>query len=291
MFRPQLSGASALPARSAGRGLDFLVGARGQPPELRLLAEAVPGLASNGQAIARIAHRLARMLRVYPHFVVLKGLPPTEDRALSVTLARALANMPPVKFADAALRQKVSFTRVHIDEADAGQKGKVTRYSRTNRPLALHTDSSYKAEPHELVMFQMVRAAADGGDTVMAAVEDIVEALDEPTRTTLAAANFPFGRGPQSVLWQTASGPHIRYYRDQIETGRSGDDPLTDRDLVAMEVLDAALDRPELQYRFHVAAGETMFIHNTKALHGRTGFAADSDRLMYRIRMHAGCLA
>ena len=57
-----------------------------------------------------------------------------------------------------------------------------------------------------------------------------------------------------------------------------------------MAALDAALQRPDNQFRFHLKAGETLFLHNTKVLHGRTGFAAGSTRLMYRIRVHAGCL-
>ena len=57
-----------------------------------------------------------------------------------------------------------------------------------------------------------------------------------------------------------------------------------------MAALDAALEQPENQFRFHLQAGETGFLHNTKVLHGRTGFATDSSRLMYRIRVHAGCL-
>ncbi len=37
--------------------------------------------------------------------------------------------------------------------------------------------------------------------------------------------------------------------------------------------------------------GEILFLNNNKTLHGRSAFAADSARLLYRIRVHAGCLA
>jgi alpha-ketoglutarate-dependent taurine dioxygenase len=66
---------------------------------------------------------------------------------------------------------------------------------------------------------------------------------------------------------------------------------LTERDLNAIEALDAMLHRDDILFRFHAEAGETVFMHNTKVLHGRTGFPADSHRLMYRIRIHAGCLS
>jgi alpha-ketoglutarate-dependent taurine dioxygenase len=47
---------------------------------------------------------------------------------------------------------------------------------------------------------------------------------------------------------------------------------------------------PALQHRFRIESGEIMCMQNTRALHGRTGFDGESDRLMYRIRANAGCL-
>ena len=58
----------------------------------------------------------------------------------------------------------------------------------------------------------------------------------------------------------------------------------------AQPLIEETLQREEVQFRFHIEAGETIFIHNTKALHGRTAFPDGSRRLMYRIRIPAGCL-
>ena len=72
---------------------------------------------------------------------------------------------------------------------------------------------------------------------------------------------------------------------------RRVDDRLTSRELDAMEALDEVLGRESILFQFHAEAGETLFFHNTKVLHGRTGFSATSNRLIYRTRMHAGCLS
>ncbi len=260
-------------------------------PQLQISPNAFLDGAVSPQVIADISNRLVAALRAYPHFAVLKGAPPTEDRTLTVQLARAIASIDPVRDGQTPdQRGKVSFTRVRINSARAHQVSAVTHYSRTNEALEPHTDSSYQAEPHELVAFQIVRADVDGGDTLMAPVEHVIDALDNDVREVLKRRKFPFGRGAHPVLWKSGGDFRIRYYRSQIEAAREKDNRLTDDDLAALATLDEVLRREDRLFRFHVEAGETIFIHNTKTLHGRSGFATNSDRLLYRIRIHAGCL-
>ncbi len=247
--------------------------------------------AEHPDIVGDLAARLADGLRRYPHFVVLTGLPPTRERVLTVALGRTIADMAP---ADRVLtpdgRIKVSFTRVQIDPEKVGSENAVTRYSRTNRPLELHTDSSYLRRPHEFVAFQMVRSDPDGGDTLLVPVEHVVSALGPAMVRTLKRSRVPFGRGDYPILWERNGAPNIRYYRSQIDTALEEGGRVRESDLSGMAVLDAALERPDNQFRFHLKAGETVFLHNTKVLHGRTGFAPVSTRLMYRVRVHAGCL-
>ena len=85
--------------------------------------------------------------------------------------------------------------------------------------------------------------------------------------------------------------PNIRYFRLQIDKTRSGSEHrLTERDIAAMEALDSVLGSKDVLFEFHAQAGETLLLHNTKVLHGRTGFSRDSNRLMYRARVRVGCL-
>ena len=265
-------------------------------------------------AVFEVADLVAARLRAYPHFAVVKGLAPADNNAFAKQVATAIANRPPANgrrrhsgrsrfrhFARsmakghplAALkspeyRPDMSFGRIEIDPSKPIADGKVTRYSRTNQPIDLHSDCSYMLRPRELVVFQMVRDDHKGGDTLMAAVEDIVADLDEDMRATLMHPAFPFGaQAPLPVIWNEAGAPNIRFYKAQIDMARAENGPLSKPRVAALDALDELLRREELMYRFHIDAGDIVFIHNTKALHGRTGFAGASERLMLRIRSTA----
>ena len=283
-----------------------------KPAELSL--EALGDTASDPEAVARL---VAARLRTYPHFVLIKGLPPTEDSQFSRSVAQAIADMHPVNprplpslrsrarhFARSiakgdprnALRTPddapgLWFSRVEITPEKPLSDGRITSYSRTNQPLDLHTDCTYRPNPQELVVFQMVRDDPDGGDTLMAAVEDIAGHLDKEVMDTLMRPAFPFGpRTPLPVFWEQSGELNIRFYRSQIDAACKKADPLTEDQAAALDALEMVLSRADVQFRFHIHAGEIIFIHNTKALHARTGFSGDSERLMYRIRVPAGCL-
>jgi len=260
-------------------------------PSIRVSDDAAAVLASRPQAALRVARHLAPTLSAYPHFCVLRGMKPVESRGPIDNVARAVAHLEPRKpGVTNGGHVKVSFTQVRINEAVGARRSAVTNYSRTNQPLELHTDSSYRPEPDELIAFQMIRPDERGGETLMAAVEDIVAALDEDVIARLRQPNFPFGRGDQPVLWENGGQPNIRYYRSQLDVALAQGADLAPGDRAAIDALDRALERPDKLFRFHLEAGETLFIHNTKALHGRTGFEADSPRLMFRYRIPVGCL-
>lgn len=256
-------------------------------PRMQLAEEQVRDLMTSRTAAANLAKRLVETLRTYPHFVILKRTSIIGDGALIVRLVETIAKTPPLKAGD---RRKAEITRVDINTEKATETRLTTRYSRTNQPMALHTDDSFNLEPRELVVFDFVRADTHGGDTLLAAVEDVVAALEDEVIGILKQPAFPFGRGDHPVLWEQNGKPNIRYSRTQLDKMRESEHRLTERDLAAMEALDAVLCRKDVLYQFHAEAGETIFLDNTKVLHGRTGFSEDSDRLMYRTRMHVGCL-
>ena len=252
-------------------------------------------LSSSPEAIADLAGRIVEMLREHPHFVILKGNSDPEDWRPIEQLARTIINLAPVKSGQIyKVADKIDITRVEINAKKAAQsdgQASGTRYSRTNHPLSLHTDRPQMTKPYELVVMQYVRVDARGGDSLIAPIEDVISSLDDSTKQILKQPSFPFGHGPRPVIWDRHGQPNIRYYRANLDKARQKDDRLTERDLDALEVLDGVLHRDDILFRFHADAGETVFLHNTKALHGRTGFSADSDRLMYRMRANAGCLS
>lgn len=246
---------------------------------------------SRSEAVGEITDRMVQILNNYPHFFVLRGPPPIETPDLTINIARAIARRSQHPFIESPERLgHVSQTRIEI-EPNAQLSTAVTRYSRTNRALMLHTDSSYDAVPHELVAFQMVRPDFQGGHTIVGPVEDILSGLDEQTIIALHKTKVPFGRGLHPILWRHRGAQHIRFYDHQILNAiKSGAfvDETTKKVLRA--VLDVLKDTARFQ-TFPLGAGDTLFMHNTRALHGRTGFAPDSRRLMLRVRVYAGCLA
>jgi len=179
--------------------------------------------------------------------------------------------------------QRLSFTRVQIDAKAAAKPSAGTRYSRTALPLALHTDTAHAKRPHSLVTFAMIRPDQEGGGrSIVATAADVVDKLSAQTVTILRKPQHEFGKGCMPILWGPAESPSIRYYRTQIDScAAQGSHVAAD----ALDELDEVLASLAESRIFDLLAGDILFINNLKALHARTGFCADSDRLMLRYRL------
>ena len=263
--------------------------------EIHLNNNAIIEFQSNSELYVKFISIIINGLHYYPHYLKITGIPPTENVNFVAEIVRAVANCEPVK-PDMSIeeRLKITFTPIEINSNTTNrisERKQGTYFSRTNQPLPPHTDSSYDADPDELVAFQMVRSDAGGGDTLIFPVEDVIAGLETPTRDILQRPIFPFGEVLRPILWNRAQSPCIRYYRANIEKSAQqfGHALLTEA-ANAMNALDSVLDRKGIVQRFRIEAGEILLMHNNKVLHGRTGFAQDSNRLMYRIRKHIGCL-
>lgn len=240
--------------------------ARARPP-----ADAAPELAA-----------LWRKLRAPPYYhIVPAGAAWLGELGMEGAM-RALAAMPGGAGAPPA---KLSFTRVRIDPAAAARANGATHYSRTHLPLALHTDGSNMIEPHQLIAFHMIRSDRDGGDSTTLPLPRLLKELPAGLAEALREP-VPFGRDALPILW--GPGPSIRYYRAQIDAACAGSLPPGRRQ--ALDELDRALARPGLADRFRLHDGDVLFVNNRRALHGRTGFAPASARLMLRYRIHAPAL-
>ncbi|MGF1524946.1 MAG: TauD/TfdA family dioxygenase [Leptolyngbyaceae cyanobacterium] len=237
-----------------------------------------------------LAQSVGTALSTYPYYVVVSGYPAGEDRAHLVGLAEAIGAIAP-KSANSgfihASQRKVSFTKVRINPTKGTAGGNVTQYSRTHLPLPPHTDSSYMPRPHELVAFQCIIADGSGGASIMVPIEDLLKQLGPEVTEPLQAPVYPFGERLYPILFKESDEIKIRYYQAQIDRIlKMGAAPLSDRHQAALKALDAVLEKPEQPHQFHLQAGQIVLMHNHKVLHGRTGFAQDSDRLLYRVRLH-----
>ncbi len=256
--------------------------------------KAQPRPPANPEAAARIARVMAEIIATrlvsHPHYVVLRGGEASEDLAWATLLCRTLSSLAPQKPAQDG-KDGVSTTRVRIKTGQPGHRSSVTRFSRTNLPLPPHTDSSYLADPHEVVAFQVVSADAAGGDTAIVPIEDLLARLPGETIAALREPQFPFGRGRFPVLFGEPGKERIRYYRAQIELALEAGESLPTAAAAALKTLDSLLARQELAIKFKLLSGDVLFLNNKMALHGRDGFTADSNRLLFRLRAHAGRLA
>ncbi|MFT3808934.1 MAG: TauD/TfdA family dioxygenase [Micropepsaceae bacterium] len=225
-------------------------------------------------------------LTAYPHYIRIPGF--GDDRTRGKTLARMVTFSAPLHPRKAFA--KLSSARIRIDPETFAKEGDGTRYSQTEQALAAHTDSSFFADPHELVGFQMAVPDGEGGESFMVPARDAVAHLTAETIAHLRAPRFPFGGVLRPVLTGPEADPQLRYYRRQIDEEAASGIPLGPEDIAALDALDAALARPEIQHRFRLAAGEFLLMNNLRVLHGRTAMDGASRRLMYRVRAYAGCL-
>ena len=257
-------------------------------PRIHAGDRAGQSLDADSVGLKELASAVHEALKNYPHYAIVTGYPATEESDHVVNLAHAICDGPGADgAAPRCVNKKVSFTRVRIDEQKAKRGGTATHYSRTHQPLAPHTDSSYKPEPHELVIFQMIVSDDRGGDSVMVPVEDLLARLSEETIACLREPVYPLGEETHPILRGGADDCEIRYYRNQIDRSLQEGTALSERQMAALTELDALLAEEGAFDQFHLKSGEILFFHNRKVLHGRTGFADDSKRELYRYRLNA----
>lgn len=244
------------------------------------LPESRPTISADGLDFFAVVDVVNRALRRYPYFIVLRGLPAGVDRRAIDALMRALSGTPPDGEMDFGIVQ------VRPEEAENTEKG--TRYSRTHRALPPHTDSTYMENPHSVVAFQMVRADSEGGGgSIAIAVQDVVKCLDASTLNALRDVRAPFGKGERfPVLWDSQGSPSMRYYRVQIDFALGDQGEEIGAAGSCLDALDKVLANLATEREFDLGEGEVLLLNNHKVLHGRTGMAIDSERLMYRFRAH-----
>ncbi|MEL7245607.1 MAG: TauD/TfdA family dioxygenase [Cyanobacteria bacterium J06573_2] len=231
-------------------------------------------------------------LTQYPYYVVVNGFTPLRERNQLMDLARAIrAKISPLSRTNHENINKVSFTKVYINrQSGENEESSVTRYSRTDLPLPPHTDSSYMMLPHEIVGFHCIEADENGGESIMVPVDDILQNLDKEMIACLREPVYPFGQGCHAVICGDEDNPLIRYYQAQVQRSSDKNNFLSEKHQAALKALDELLDQNHILQKFHLKPGQIVFMHNHKVLHGRTALSPESNRILYRLRMHVNSL-
>lgn len=231
-------------------------------------------------------------LTQYPYYIVVNGFTPLRERNQLMDLARAIrAKISPLSATNREDINKVSFTKVYINrQSGETEESNVTRYSRTHLRLPPHTDSSYMMLPHEIVGFHCIEADENGGESIMVPIDDILQNLDKEALTCLREPVYPFGQGCHAIICGDEDNPLIRYYQAQVQRSLNEDYSLSQKHQAALTALDELLEQDRILQKFHLKPGQIVFMHNHKVLHGRTALTPESNRVLYRLRMHVTSL-
>lgn len=169
-----------------------------------------------------------------------------------------------------------------------------------NEKAELHTDSSYKTEPEDLVVFLMVRSAKRGGESYFVSGEQIVEMMSKSEKdklflTLLQRTPVPFrvptsftkerrDDVPEWVLAPVLSDQRIRFRYDSIIEGLDCAKEIAEAEVKPAIVRFRELAEALRPTRYQLNNGELIVIDNRFTLHGRTAFE-ESTRLMLRVRL------
>ncbi len=259
-------------------------------PTLNLAPFLDPNDELSAEAQQRLVAELITRLRTPPYWLVFV----TQQNPIDLDmLKRLLELMSQYAQPPGAEPPKISSTKVQVDPQEAARKDHVTRYSRTPDALPLHTDSSNKVVPQNLVAFAMGRPDSQGGgESIMLSVADLIHELPGELVHQLHQPVFPFLTNKLfPILYGTGDELRVRYYRGQITSALGSLRTLPDKLTQALDELDRYLDLSQRSVRFHMHAGEVVMMDNHRVLHGRTAMSSNSTRLMHRFRLLIPALA
>jgi Taurine catabolism dioxygenase TauD, TfdA family len=169
-----------------------------------------------------------------------------------------------------------------------GAGGSTGKFSMKSGPADLHTDSTYHDRPEPFVLLCVERPAAEGGESLVLHVDDLLTELEgcgagEDTEAILRARIWSWKRpaafgGGQTRGHSVLDGSGVRWRRDNLVI-----DPAEDRQLRAARRVASVTRDSRAVRALRLDRGDALLIDNRRVLHGRAGFV-DRARQLYRIR-------
>lgn len=186
-----------------------------------------------------------------------------------------------------------------VSDRDGGSVWSVTAraasgtFSMTAAVAPLHTDAQYRNDPEQAFVLSCVRPAAQGGDTILLRVADLVETLTSRSdwaelEAVLTAPVWrwrtpkvfggPSMNAPTTVLSRRMDGsPIMRWRVDNLVKD--------ERYTWAAQVVAHVAETHPARAQVRLEAGHVLVCDNSAVLHGRTAFT-DPARKLLRVRVH-----
>ena len=151
----------------------------------------------------------------------------------------------------------------------------------------LHTDSANLLYPHDGMLMYCDTDDPLGGDSILIAVNSLLEELTTQDIEMLKQSLFPFRCGLMPLLTEEEGRWAIRYDRFKIEENRQSLSKEQYESVNSLlERLDAALNKISINHLLKLQSGDLIIIDNRRVLHGRTALPSNSSRLLKRIRFY-----
>jgi len=161
---------------------------------------------------------------------------------------------------------------------------KGSRYHQTREGGSIHTDNVNIPYRWDYLMFSCLANAKAGGETILVDSKIIHKELSLNFREAkkILEKNFYWEkRGVANEIYKAPiltynkqDEPNFRYLRPYLESAHiKAKKELSNKQLYALDVLDALLDSSEFQFRYKMQKGDILFNLDSKVLHGRTSFS------------------
>jgi hypothetical protein len=181
-------------------------------------------------------------------------------------------------YAGSILHQNSSKDKI-IEVYDRNRKlsiNKGSRYHQTREGGSIHTDNVNIPARWDYLMFSCLSNAKAGGETILVDAKKILEKNFYWEKRGVADELY---KSP-ILTYDKIKNPNFRYLRPYLESAHiKAKKQLTNKQMYALDVLDALLESKKFQFRYKMQKGDILFNLDSKVLHGRTSFSDSLDSL------------
>lgn len=196
-------------------------------------------------------------------------------------------------FGELLVQNEAGDTVISVYDRDRyGSMFQGARYHQTREGGSIHTDNVNIPTPWDYLILTCLAAAQVGGENILVsglAIHDELKKYYPDVLKTLTQNFYWEMRGVADSLYQAPiityneqGAPLFRHLRPYMESAhRKAQVELTDRQLYALDVLDALTNSTRFQQHYRMKKGDLLFTIDAQVLHGRTCFSDAFETINY----------